>query len=356
MVVDSEANTIASCLTHHECPNHVEKNDRTIQEERQSMIFPKLTAKKLRYIIAFPLLTLSILGFQAISSQPISAQSVGFKQCGDPLIRTRNFSRRIYQATLKPVPQGFALQIVEEDGSYTFSLTRNLEYQTARYINLDLRVRDYGSPLEEIVNFTHRVDLKQDGSFILTLPIGTKSGCRLSGKLSFVGGSKEKLFPNRQQQQARDSTTRRFEIFSNRKFSIRYPVNWIVYDQSRDYLILYNQRPPQRGGGVAPPFVIKTDVAFLPGGFENYASPKSHNSDIRRNPDIQIVRTQRLTINGRQAIREWINGGDAFSNSIITYIQYSNEETAIVISYYNSPNRKSAEPIIQEIHASFKIP
>lgn len=140
------------------------------------------------------------------------------------------------------------------------------------------------------------------------------------------------------------------KLFSTRKFSIRYPANWVIQDQGEANLIVYNQRPAQRGGGVAPAFMVKTDVTFAPGGFENYNPPQ------QRNPDIEVVRTQKLTINGRQAVRLWTVGGDAFSNAIVTFIQYSDQETAIVVSFYNSPNRKSAEPLIQKIHASFKLP
>lgn len=139
------------------------------------------------------------------------------------------------------------------------------------------------------------------------------------------------------------------KLLSTRKFSLRYPANWVIQSQSESSLIFYNQKPPARGGGAAPQAMIKTDVVFLPGRFEQFPQPS-------RDPSVKTLQTQKLKINGRPAVREWIEGGDAFSNSIATYIKANDQETAIIISFYNTGNHAATEALIKRIHASFKIP
>jgi hypothetical protein len=132
------------------------------------------------------------------------------------------------------------------------------------------------------------------------------------------------------------------------RFSIDYPDHWIVTDNRNDYVIIYNQSPPQMGGGEAPPYMIKTDISV------QQTSLREALSTYENEPD-RVRRIEEVTINGRLGVRVWGESeGWAFPNSLITYIPVSDREVAYVISFY-SPENQAAERAIIQMQNTFKV-
>jgi hypothetical protein len=131
------------------------------------------------------------------------------------------------------------------------------------------------------------------------------------------------------------------------QFSLHYPDHWIISSASDDYIIIYNQEPPQIGGGVAPLYMIKTDVSIRSGAFENFPYPS-------RGGIQKTVRVQNLTLDGQEALRIWYENDGDFQNTIVTYIRLNSFETASIASYYSTENQ-AAEAAIEGVHDSFKL-
>lgn len=93
--------------------------------------------------------------------------------------------------------------------------------------------------------------------------------------------------------------------------------------------------------------MVKTDAGFIPTPFEDLPSSASHY-------ETTIVRSESLTVDRRQATRVWLEGGEAFSNTITTYVRYTDQQTAFITSFYNSQNA-AAEAAIETVHNSFTL-
>jgi PsbP-like protein len=131
------------------------------------------------------------------------------------------------------------------------------------------------------------------------------------------------------------------------QFSLHYPDHWIISSVSGDYIIIYNQEPPQIGGGEAPLYMIKTDASISPESFENFPYPSRGGTQ-------KTIRVQNLTIDGQEALRIWYENDGDFQNTIVTYIRLNNFETASIASYYSVENQ-AAEAAIEAVHDSFKL-
>ena len=143
---------------------------------------------------------------------------------------------------------------------------------------------------------------------------------------------------------------------TTRRFSITYPQHWVVVDSSDTGLILMNQPPPAIGGAPAPPFLIKTDVAFVPLPLEAVVpvteagvQPSEFDHDL-----ITYRRVERRVVDGVSIVQIWAESRGDFPNSITTYIAASPTETAYVVSFYNAEN-SFAEDAILPIQASFRL-
>lgn len=177
----------------------------------------------------------------------------------------------------------------------------------------------------------------------------------LSGGLSLaqeslrlpLGGTVEQLRPAPAQPTVAQANTR-FKTYTEPGFfSFQYPANWSLDKTSSNppYLILANSQA-KGGGGKAPANTIKTDISLQPGRFDQM--PGSERSEV------VVTKTERLTINGRPALRRWVNSyGFAFPQVVVTYIRYSDRQTAVLASYYTASNPK-AVPLIKQVHQSFK--
>ncbi|MBD2078449.1 PsbP-related protein [Leptolyngbya sp. FACHB-17] len=138
------------------------------------------------------------------------------------------------------------------------------------------------------------------------------------------------------------------KTFSTRRFSVRFPDRWIV-GQGSGRVTLYNQQRPKRGGGGAPPFLIKTEIYIVPGRIDETSESSNRRATNR------TVKVQKLTINGQAASRQWWDEGEFdFPNGVITYIPLKSNETAILASFY-SPENRDAESAIVRLHNSFKL-
>lgn len=127
-------------------------------------------------------------------------------------------------------------------------------------------------------------------------------------------------------------------------FSIRYPAHWII--ERSDRLEFYNQRLPKLGSLTAPPYLIKTEAALSSFGLNNLPKPEPI--------DGKLLKVEKLQINGRAAIRRWYGRSESFDKTIQTFIQYSDQETIVIFSYYGTQNR-TAEAAIYRLHNSIKV-
>ncbi|MEO1124642.1 MAG: PPC domain-containing protein [Cyanobacteria bacterium J06639_16] len=136
-----------------------------------------------------------------------------------------------------------------------------------------------------------------------------------------------------------------FELYRYRNlFSIEYPQGWIVEDPSGSGNIFIWNRRPSSGGGSWPSNLVKTDVIFFPESFD--AAPSSYFG----NGGSVITRRGSITIGGRRALRIWADGMEG--PGIHTFIEYTNDTTVILSSYYGSDIYIDE---IQDIHWSFRL-
>ncbi|MBD2021899.1 hypothetical protein H6F43_17090 [Leptolyngbya sp. FACHB-36] len=165
--------------------------------------------------------------------------------------------------------------------------------------------------------------------------------------------AQEPLQQNRQRTHDRltiAQSTTRFKTQTEKGFSFQYPANWRLEKNSSEppYFILtsYRSQINNRTGFAS---AIKTDISLQPGSMEQVMSGDRGETSRR-------VRTERLTIGGRQAVRRWIKeSGFDFPDVVVTYIRYSDRQTAVLASYYTASN-SNAVPLIRQIHQSFKGP
>ncbi|HEY9876736.1 MAG TPA: PsbP-related protein [Candidatus Obscuribacterales bacterium] len=159
-------------------------------------------------------------------------------------------------------------------------------------------------------------------------------------------------YPNTGIQSSVAQAVRRFQTYTSPKlFSIQYPSNWFVNATNRRYVIITNYKP-QVGGGEAPANYMKTDITFMPGSLETAVSQSI--ASTRKNFD-KILKRETITVAGREAVRIWITGsGFDFPDTIVTYVRYTNKETATMATFYTKSN-SSAVDIIKRIHGSFRL-
>lgn len=139
------------------------------------------------------------------------------------------------------------------------------------------------------------------------------------------------------------------------EFSISYPNGWFIQHTTnppnttpRELLIITNQKLPQIGGDELPVYLIKTDIQINPGSFENQIKQTIQSL---KDSGHKLLRTGKTVVGGKDAFRIWIS--DPEGPSILTLVRYGNKETVSIISFYSTQN-KSAIPIIQRLHGSFR--
>jgi hypothetical protein len=134
-------------------------------------------------------------------------------------------------------------------------------------------------------------------------------------------------------------------------FSIRYPSGWFVDSSNQEYVIITNYNP-QTGGGKAPASYIKNNIYFVDSSFSTAINQEI--ASLRQN-GAKITKTQSLKINGKSAYRLWVNDSRfAFPNSVITFVKYKKNKTAVVSSLYTKSN-SSALGVIKPLQQSFRL-
>jgi hypothetical protein len=128
--------------------------------------------------------------------------------------------------------------------------------------------------------------------------------------------------------------------------SFKVPSSWV--DQSNGNTItLYNERPPQRGGGAAPKGMVKLAASTLNWSLEAAITPDS------RGMTRTIQKTERLTIDGKKAVRIYGTHDEAdFLGSVTTYIAKSTKETVVLITFYQDTQVPTS---VNQIHNSIHI-
>ncbi|HEY9693440.1 MAG TPA: PsbP-related protein [Oculatellaceae cyanobacterium] len=140
-------------------------------------------------------------------------------------------------------------------------------------------------------------------------------------------------------------------LTSPKLFSIKYPSTWSVDVSNKEYVMITNYKP-QTGGGKAPASYIKNNIYFVNSSFNNTINQQL--ASYKQN-GAKITKTQNLTIDGKSAYRLWVNDSRfAFPNSIITFVKYKNNKTAVVDSLYTKSN-SSALGVIQPLQQSFRL-
>lgn len=136
------------------------------------------------------------------------------------------------------------------------------------------------------------------------------------------------------------------------KFSIAYPANWFDSSPQPDYLVLSTEKlSASSQGGVGSVDSIKTDIISIP---EAYESAVKKGLIEANGQGAKLIKKGDITIGGNKALRLWLNvSGADFPNAIVSYINYSSDRTAVIISGYNAQNPKAVDTI-QRIHWSFR--
>lgn len=139
------------------------------------------------------------------------------------------------------------------------------------------------------------------------------------------------------------------ETVTSQRFSVDYPDHWIVTQNDNNYVIIYNQRPPDVTTTVeTSPYLIKTDVSIQP------HSLREAILGIGNEPE-DIQQIELVEINGQPGLRVWEESeGWDFPNSLITYIPISDREVAYIVSFY-SPENQAAEDAIIQMQNTFKL-
>jgi hypothetical protein len=129
------------------------------------------------------------------------------------------------------------------------------------------------------------------------------------------------------------------------RFTIEYPTGWIVNDPGEftPGITILNRQPSRVGGGRFPADFVKTNVGIHPQSFNAYIR------DFERSDYEEITRRGEITIGGRRALRLWTESVDSYG--IYSIIEYSNNQTAVIVSFYGSSDWV---PMIQDIHWSFR--
>lgn len=132
-------------------------------------------------------------------------------------------------------------------------------------------------------------------------------------------------------------------------YSIEIPIGWVIWasNNASGYLSFANESlSPNSNASIN---IIKTEVYILNGSFEATVDQLSNTRST------QITRRGSLLVSGRDALRFWgIYSSGHISNSIDTYIRYTDTKTVLVVSYFEVVNTSNVETI-QDIHWSFRV-
>jgi hypothetical protein len=132
------------------------------------------------------------------------------------------------------------------------------------------------------------------------------------------------------------------KTFATQRFSVTAPANWQMLDAKSDALILTTPKSTASGQD------LKLDVGVQPQSLEAVAKRRFDSEDTR------LVKTERLTINGRPALRQYFEDGEFYDRTILTYIADEKGGSAYLSGFYFASNPNGAAAIIA-IQNSFQF-
>jgi hypothetical protein len=149
------------------------------------------------------------------------------------------------------------------------------------------------------------------------------------------------------QAQAEKSTSKEYQI-SN--LSFKAPSHWIDYSDGINGITLFNQKRLTPGGGSTPENMIRLNAGILSQGIEASIAPHPGGMEMT------ILKTENFIINGKKAVRQYIQYADdgSFSNAVSTYVELDTKKTAYVTVMYTRTN-PYAEKSIEQINRSLSI-
>jgi len=132
------------------------------------------------------------------------------------------------------------------------------------------------------------------------------------------------------------------EMFVAPRYTITYPDHWVDYPSSydRNSLIIYNQEQPAIHTGVAPLYMIKTNI----------------NISLEEDLEMGVIaeKIEQVIVDGRVGVRIWAETESDFPNVISTLIPISDWEVISISSFYSLENQY-AESAILQVHDSLTL-
>ncbi len=144
------------------------------------------------------------------------------------------------------------------------------------------------------------------------------------------------------------------------RFSIKYPSDWTIKEDGRfaDGSFEISSFTDFRDANL--PQDMAVGVNFLQDGYSSGSLQKNVNSYLdwinSRRGRVRLITHGKTKIGGRQAYQFWFRNGPGvtYANSVTTYIEYDQNETATIVISYHSSNPSAAE-LIKTINGSFRI-
>lgn len=130
--------------------------------------------------------------------------------------------------------------------------------------------------------------------------------------------------------------------------TFKAPRNWLENPRgaSANSLHLHNKKFPDRGGGFAPKGLIRVLATISEENLETAMKPSS------REIPKTTIKTERLTINGKKAVRLYQSYDDGFPAGIVTYVATGKKETIMLGTFYSDSD---TEKQVQQIQDSIRI-
>lgn len=140
----------------------------------------------------------------------------------------------------------------------------------------------------------------------------------------------------------------RMKTYTIGAVSFQTPSGWIEKSEANNNLVLNNRQAPKKGGGWAPKGSIRVIAQILAKDLES-ASTQNQNS---RGMGRATEKTEKLTIDGKPAIRLHEIYEDGFPAGITTFIATGENQTIKIITLYSD---KPTEQQVKQIHRTIRI-
>ena len=132
--------------------------------------------------------------------------------------------------------------------------------------------------------------------------------------------------------------------------TFKAPRNWLENPRgaSAKSLTLHHKKFPDRGGGFAPKGLIRVLATISEEDLETATATKPNSRAWPKT----TIKTERLTINGKKAVRLYEYYYDGFPAGIVTYVATGKKETIMLGTFYSDSD---TEKQVQQIQDSIRI-